>query len=299
MLRTLVAGIVAIALVAGCGSEPATPVGSGSVAPVTDGPATATASAPAASATHAASPAPTLSPASIELTVFAAASLRAVLDELIPAYEAATPGTTVTLATDSSATLAAQIEQGAPADVFLSADSAWPQRLIERGLVAGEARTFATNRPAIIVPAAHPTAVDEPADLAAAGVRIVAAGDGVPITTYAGELVAQLAALPGYPADFAAGYERNVVSREDNVTTVLTKVGLGEGDAGIVYATDAAGSAAVETIELPTEIDVTARYAGAVVGASPHQEGARTFLGWLTGPEAQAILASFGFLPPS
>ncbi len=297
MLRTLVAGIVALALVAGCASGPATPGGSGSVAPPTDAPASASASGP--SSVEPSTPAPTPSPVPIELTVFAAASLRAVLDELVPAYEAATPGTTVALATDSSATLAAQIEQGAPADVFLSADSAWPQRLIERGLVAGEARIFATNRPAIIVPATHPTAVDEPVDLAAAGVRIVAAGDGVPITTYAGELVAQLATLPGYPADFATGYTRNVVSREDNVTAVLTKVGLGEGDAGIVYATDATGSIAIETIELPAQVDVTARYAGAVVGASPHQEGARTFLGWLTGPEAQAILASFGFLPPS
>ncbi|HEV8281985.1 MAG TPA: molybdate ABC transporter substrate-binding protein [Candidatus Limnocylindrales bacterium] len=237
-------------------------------------------------------------PHAVDLTVFAAASLAGVVEDLTEAYEAASPGTTLTTSSDSSAALETQIEHGAPADVFLSADTANPKKLVDRGFSAGEAVVFATNRLTVVVPSDNPGGVASPADLARLGVKIIAAGDEVPITAYARQLVANLAKEPGYPAGFEAAYDANVVSREDNVKAVITKVEIGEGDAAIVYMTDAKASTGVRTIGVPDRANVTARYAGVVVGASADQEGARTFLAWLTGPDGQAILSSFGFLPP-
>jgi molybdate transport system substrate-binding protein len=236
---------------------------------------------------------------SIDLTIFAAASLAGVLDDLKAAYSSSHPGTTLTISTDSSAALATQIEQGAPADVFLSADTTNPQKLVSGGFSAGEAVAFAASKLAIVAPADNPAGISSPADLAKPGLKIIAAGDEVPITAYAKQLVANLATEPGYPAGFEAAYVANVVSREDNVRAVIGKIEIGEGDAAVVYATDAKASTDVTTIPVPDGANVTAKYAGIVVGASPDQEPARMFLGWLTGPDGQAVLSRFGFLPPS
>jgi molybdate transport system substrate-binding protein len=237
--------------------------------------------------------------AAVHLTIFAAASLTGVLDDVKEAYVAGHPGTTLTISTDSSAALATQIEQGAPADVFLSADTTNPQRLVSRGLSAGEAVAFASNKLAIVTPADNPAGISSPADLAKPGLKIIAAGEEVPITTYAMQLVANLAKEAGYPAGFEAAYIANVVSKEDNVKAIIGKIEIGEGDAAIVYDTDAKASNGVTIIPVPDSANVTARYAGMVVGASPDQEPARMFLGWLTGPDGQAVLSRFGFLPPS
>lgn len=235
----------------------------------------------------------------MELTIFGAASLKSALEAATSTYETAVPETTLTLSTDSSSTLATQIEQGAPADVFLSADTAQPARLVEGGFAGGGAVTFATNKLTIIVPSDNPGDVRTPADLAKPGVRIIAAGDEVPITRYARQLVDNLAGESGYPADFAAAYAANIASREDNVKAVVAKVELGEGDAGIVYVTDARASAKVTAVDVPDEANVPAAYAGIVVKASPDQIAAKAFLDWLAGPAGQSILASFGFGPPS
>jgi molybdate transport system substrate-binding protein len=200
---------------------------------------------------------------------------------------------------DSSAALETQIEQGAPADVFLAADTTNPKKLVDAGLSAGEAVVFAGNRLTIVVPSDNPGGVTKPADLGKPGLKVVAAGDEVPITTYAKQLVANIAKQPDTPAGFEAAYAANVVSKEDNVKAVIGKIELGQGDAGIVYVTDATGSTKVTTVDVPDAVNVPARYAGVVVGASTHQEPARTFLGWLTSADGQAILASFGFLPPA
>lgn len=235
----------------------------------------------------------------VELTIFGAASLKGVLEAAKQAYEAAVPGTTLTLSTDSSSTLATQIEQGAPADVFLSADTTQPARLVDDGFAAGDPTPFATNTLTIIVPPENPGDVRTPADLARPGVRIIAAGDEVPITTYAGQLVDNLAMESGYPADFAAAYAGNIASREDNVNAILAKIELGEGDAGIVYVTDARGSTKVVIVEVPEAANVPAPYAGVVVKASPNQDAAKAFLDWFAGPAGQSILASSGFQPPT
>jgi molybdate transport system substrate-binding protein len=243
-------------------------------------------------------------PATGELTIFAAASLREVIELAAVRYEAAHPGLAVIVASGSSAALATQIEQGAPADVFLSADEVNPDRIISAGLAAGPAVVFAVNEPVLAMPAENPAGLTEPADLARDGLRIVAAGRAVPITAYADLVLARLAAEPGYSPDFADRYRANVVSREDDVAVVLVKLELGEADAGFVYATDVRRSTRVATLPLPPAARVRAPVAGVVLasaasaaGAAGAADAATAFLAWLAGPQGGAILASHGFLP--
>jgi molybdate transport system substrate-binding protein len=245
---------------------------------------------------------PTVAPsapvASAAITVYGAASLKGALDKAKPAYEAANPGTMLTISTGSSAALETQIEQGAPADVFLSADTTNPKKLVDKGLAAGAAVAFAGNTLTVIVPSANPAGIRSPVDLAKPGIKIIAAGDAVPITKYATQLVANLGKDSGYADDFAADYTANIVSREDNVKAVVAKIELGEGDAAIVYVTDAKASTKVSAVDVPTTANVPATYAGVVVRASANASAAKAFLDWFAGPDGQAILAGFGFLPP-
>jgi molybdate transport system substrate-binding protein len=194
--------------------------------------------------------------------------------------------------------LRAQIEQGAPADVLLSADTTQPAALVDDGHTVGEPRIFAGNQLGIIVPSGNPAAIATPADLARPGVKIVAAGDAVPITAYATSLVANLASADGYPRDFDERYAANVVSREDDVGAVVAKIELGEGDAAIVYRTDAVASDSIATVEIPPEANVIASYAAVIIAGTPHADAATAFLDWLIGPAGQAVLARRGFSAP-
>lgn len=277
---SLVTGLVLV--VAAC-SAAATP------AP-TPGPA----ATPAASATPAGTPAVTAPPAS--LTVYAAASLTDASARIKTRYERDNPGTTLTFSLDSSTALETRIEQGAPADILLSADTTNPQRLVDRGLADGNVIVFAGNLLTIVVPAANPARLADPGDLARTGVKIIACGDSVPCGRYGAMLVANLAGQTGYPADFAARYAANIVSKESSVTSVLTKVELGEGDAGIVYVTDARGSSKVKSIQVPDGANVQAGYGGVIVKASKHLGAARAFMAWLSGEGGSAVLAELGFL---
>lgn len=285
MKPRIVLGVFAIIALAAC-------TGSGS------SPSSTAPTAPSSSAgVTSASAAPPAQP--VQLTIFAGASLANALEQARAAYEAAHPGTTLTISPDSSAALRTQIEQGAPADVFLSADTTNAQMLVDGGVADGEAVVFAGNKLTIITPTDNPGGLTGPFDLAMDGILVVAAGDEVPITKYATQLVENLAAEAGAPADFAAAAAANVASREDNVAVVRTKIELGEGDAAIVYVTDAAASDQVATIDVPDSANVRASYAGVVVKASPNLAAAHAFLDWLAGPDGQAVLAEFGFLPPA
>jgi molybdate transport system substrate-binding protein len=276
-VKRIVGSLVIAALIAGCTS------------PSSPNPST-TPTSKASSASNA---------GTIELTIYGASSLKGALDAVKTAYATVAPGVTLTIAADASSTLRTQIEQGAPADVFLSADQSNPKALVDGGLADGTAIDFAGNLLTVIVPTANPAGIATPADLAKAGTKVIAAGADVPITKYATQVVTKLATQPGYPAGFVAGYDANVVSKEDNVKAVVAKVELGEGDAAIVYVTDAKASTKVKTIEIPAAANVPATYAGLVVKASPHAAAAHAFLTWLAGPDGQKVLAGFGFLPTS
>ncbi len=245
---------------------------------------------PAAASPAASLVPPTSGPAipATELTVFGAASLRGAFESFVPALAAAT-GITPIYSFDASSALRAQIEQGAPADVFAAADTANVTTLLEAGL-ATDPVAFACNQLTIIVPAGNPAGITSAADLGRPGAKVIAAGEEVPITRYATQLVQDLGIADAYAA--------NIVSREDNVAAVRSRIELGEGDAGIVYLTDAIASGdLVAQVPVPAEANVPATYAAAIVVVTDQPAESSAFLAWLTGPEGQGALASFGFLP--
>ncbi len=252
---------------------------------------------PSGSTADSAAPSAAASAEAVELTILGAASLQDALDEIEVVYEAAVPGADLVIATDSSAALRTQIEEGAPADVFLAADTSNPDTLVEAGLGV-ETVEYAGNSVALVVPLENPAGIQTPADLATEGVQIIAAGPEVPITSYVADVVAYLADIPGYPSFFADAYAANVVSEEDNVRGVLTKIELGEGEAGFVYQTDAQSSPEVLAIGIPEEANTHAIYGGCVIADSDHLEAAEAFMAWVAGADGQAILAEFGFAEP-
>lgn len=270
-------------------------------------PATSSAPATSASAAPPCAPLPTLPPAGspaaspaalAPITVFAAASLTNPFSTMSQAWATQHPGSTLTLSFGSSAALRTQIEQAAPADVFVSADTRNPQALIDACLAPAPITQFASNHLVIVVPKDDPAGITAATDLAKPGVRIVAAGDDVPITKYAEQVVANLAAAPGAAPGFADAYHANIVSREDDVAHVLAKIEIGEGDAALVYSSDAVTSDQVTAIALPEDVNVVASYGAVEVGSTTQAPTAQAFLAYLQDPEAQAILAQAGFLPP-
>lgn len=232
----------------------------------------------------------------VELTIFGAASLRGAFVAIEHESPLLFPGWDLTVTTDSSTTLATQIELGAQADVFLSADTENPRRLVAGGQAEGPPVAFATNAVVIVVAEANPLGI-EARDLARPGLRILAAGPDVPITRYANQLVENLARLPGYPPDFVASYHANIVSQEENVAAVMAKMELGVADAAIVYESDA-GQSILQRVEVPDAVAVRATYEGVVLRSARHPEAARRFLQWLVGPVGQEMLASSAFGPP-
>ena len=213
------------------------------------------------------------SEAAVELEIYGAASLKGALDAAKPVYEASHPGVTLVMSIDASSALKTKIEQGSPASVFLSADTTNPQKLVDKGLTTGPPVDFAKNILTVIVPIANPAKIKTPVDLAKPAVKIIAAGDAVPITKYTNMLVANLAKQPGYPANYVAAYNSNVVLKEDNVKAIVAKLEPGVGDAGIAYVTDAKASTKVATVDVPPSANVVATYAGVVSKGIAEHDG--------------------------
>lgn len=218
------------------------------------------------------------------LTVFAAASLKATFTKLAAEFEAANPGTKVALSFAGSSDLVTQISQGAPADVFASADTKNMAKLADAGLLDGTAANFATNVLAIAVPPANPASIASFADLARPGVRVVVCAGQVPCG-------AATAAV-----EKATGVTLNPVSEESSVTDVLGKVTSGEADAGVVYVTDVktAGDK-VKGIPFAEADQAVNTYPIATVGSSKNKELAAAFVALVTGAEGKKVLGDAGF----
>ena len=250
------------------------------------------AAAVSAAATGCAAPAPAGQSASAggsgkTLTVFAAASLKAPFTKLAEQFEAGRPGTKVALSFAGSSDLVTQISQGAPADVFASADTKNMAKLADAGLLDGAPANFATNVLAIAVPPANPASIASFADLARPGVRVVVCAAQVPC----GAATAVV--------EKATGVTLKPVSEESSVTDVLGKVTSGEADAGLVYVTDvkAAGDK-VKGISFAEAAKAVNTYPIATVGSSGNKELAAAFTALVTGTEGQKILADAGFGTP-
>jgi molybdate transport system substrate-binding protein len=190
---------------------------------------------------------------------------------------------------DSSAVLATQILEGAPADVFASAATGPMDDVVGAGAATGDPAVFATNVLVVIVPVDNPAGIEDPADLAVEGIDVVLAAEEVP----AGRYARQYFEMQG----IAAAVEANVVSNEENVRGVLERVALGEADAGVVYVTDARTNADVQIIPIPEEDNVIATYPIVRLAAGPNQAGAGAFLEFVLSSGGQHILAEHGFGP--
>jgi len=234
------------------------------------------------------------------LDVFAAASLVDVFGELGRRFEAAQPGAQVAFNFAGSQQLRVQLEQGASADVFASANRREMDAAIGASLVvSGTPRVFAHGHLVAIIPAANPGHVSTLADLARPGLKLVVTDRAVPAGQYTLEMLHAASRDPAFGADFADRVLANVVSREDNVKSVVAKVRLGEADAGIVYTTDAAGAAAADlkTLPIPDRLNPIADYPIAVLARARQPELARQFVAFVLSAEGQRVLAGFGFIP--
>ena len=233
------------------------------------------------------------------LTVFAAASLTDAFNQLADTLRHRQPDLRIDINFAGSQALAMQIEQGAAADVFASADDRWMTHVHDSGFVAGEVRTFVRNRLVVIVPKSNPARITSLQDLARYGVKLVLAGDAVPAGRYARTMIDDLAHQPGYSADFGQRVLRNVVSNEENVKAVVAKVQLGEADAGVVYISDVtpAVSRFVTRLAIPVAAGVAASYPIAIMRRAPNPIAARAFVDLVLSPTGQAVLARNGFVP--
>ncbi|GAA3544713.1 molybdate ABC transporter substrate-binding protein [Nocardioides daeguensis] len=221
------------------------------------------------------------------LTVFAAASLTKTFEELERQFEDAHPDVDVKLSFGGSSDLAAQIAEGAEADVFASADTATMDTLVAAQLTVGEPAEFATNTLMIAVPPGNPAGIEQLADLTKKAVRLVLCQPEVPCGRAALQ-VADVAAL-----------ELTPVSEEESVSGVLTKVENGEADAGLVYVTDvAAAGDDLEGVDFPEAADVVNHYPIVAVQDAEHAELARQWIDLVLG-KGQQVLRKAGFGAPT
>lgn len=222
-----------------------------------------------------------------DIVVFAASSLTGAFKEIGDAFTAANPGTKVTFNFAASSDLVTQIDQGAPVDVFASADKKNMTKLTDKSEIAGEPTVFATNLLQILVGAGNPKGITGVADLAQQDLIVVTCDPAVPCGKYATQLFTN------------AGVTVTPKSLEQNVKAVVTKVTSGEADAGIVYITDvlAAGDKAAG-VDIPADVNVKAEYPIGVTATAPNAAGAKAFADFVISPDGQKILASFGFGAP-
>jgi molybdate transport system substrate-binding protein len=261
-------------------------------------------SAPAPSPAPAATtPAPAAQQA---LVVFAAASLRDAFGSLKTEFVKSHAGLEVTFNFAGTNDLRAQLEHGAAVDVFASADKKNMNELEAASRVTKPA-VFARNEPVIVVAKEKASVVKSLADLPKLDKLVIGAPD-VPIGRYTKQILENAAkadptkgdAFKGLGAEFAANFEKKVASRELDVRQVLTKVTLGEADAGIVYRTDAnSAKDKLAVVSIPAELNVIAEYPIAVVSAAPHPAPAGEWLQFVLSPAGQELLGKAGFLPPA
>jgi molybdate transport system substrate-binding protein len=214
-----------------------------------------------------------------QITVYAAASLTDVFPKIDSSQRYSFGG---------SNTLAAQIQQGAPADVFASANMTLPQQVAQKGLCSKPA-VFTRNTLVLIVPKANPAGIRSVYDLRKSGIKLVVAGPGVPVGSYTLQILRNMN---------LSSVLSNVVSRETDVREVLAKVALGEADAGLVYSTDAKTvPARVTVLKLPAWAQPKVQYGICIVSASKHKADARAFVKKVLSKAGQAKLRAAGFLP--
>ncbi|WP_137147721.1 molybdate ABC transporter substrate-binding protein [Mycolicibacterium sp. CR10] len=259
-MRSIV-GIAAVlsiaALVAGCSSSPTEPAS------------------------------PTSTAIAGNVTAFAAASLKSTFTDLGAQFEKDNPGTKVTFNFAGSSDLVAQLTQGAPADVFASADTNNMTKAVDAGVVTGEPVNFATNALTIVTPPGNPKGVASFADLAKPGTQVVVCAPQVPCGSAAKKV------------EKATGVTLTPVSEESAVTDVLGKITSGQADAGLVYVTDAKGAGEkVTAIPFPESSGAVNSYPIAVLEGSTNPAAAQKFTDLVISAQGREVLAAAGFAAP-
>jgi molybdate transport system substrate-binding protein len=232
------------------------------------------------------------------LVVFAASSLSDAFTEVATAFQAEHPDVEILFNFGSSATLATQLSEGAPADVFASANNSQMNAARDAGRITGSPQTFVKNRLVLIVPIDNPANIQSLQDLDNEGVQLVVAAEGVPVRDYTNTMLERLAADPLYGEAYRGAVVANIVSEEDNVRQVAAKVALGEADAGIVYVSDVTPDIAeqVIAISIPDSLNTIATYPIAVTNNSAHPELAQAFVDFVLSDAGQDILVSWNFI---
>lgn len=242
---------------------------------------------------------PTPNTQSSKLTVFAAASLTDAFNEIGRSYQANHTDANITFNFDGSQILRTQIEQGANADIFASANMKQMNALKDQGLMENSSITvFTKNKLAIIIPAANPANITNLSDLARPGLKLVIGTKDVPCGDYTIQMLNKTANLTVFGANFKNRTLPNVVSQEPNVNGIVTKVALGEADAGIVYISDVPMQYKdkVQTISIPDSVNVLAQYPIGIVSSSNNAQQAQSFIDLVTSSTGQAILQKYGFI---
>ena len=225
------------------------------------------------------------------LFIFAASSLTDAFQELERDFERAHPDLDVVLNLAGSQILRVQIERGAPADVFASANEDHMTRLVNAGRVQTP-RSFAHNRLVVVVPESNPAGLKNFEALSQTE-RVVLGTENVPIGLYTRQMLAL--ATSRYGASFLQDTLTHVVSEESNVRLILAKVKLGEANAAVVYRTDALSTRDVHLIEIPSDLNVTATYTQGLVEDGKNPEAAREWMRYVQSPEGERVLARHGF----
>lgn len=232
------------------------------------------------------------------LTIFAAASLTDAFEEIAEKYESENSDVQIELNFAGSSTLAAQIIEGAPADIFASANLQQMEVIQDSGDISTEPIIFATNRLIVIVPADNPADIQSLQDLANNEVLLVVAAQSVPVREYTDLMLDRLAANDDYGASYRQAVLNNIVSEESNVRQISAKVALGEADAGIVYASDVTPDIAdkVLTIPIPDEYNTIATYPIAIISHSDQSQLAQDFVDFVLSDTGQDTLAKWNFI---
>jgi molybdate transport system substrate-binding protein len=234
-----------------------------------------------------------------QLVVFAAASLTDVFRALKPTFEAANPGVSLALSFGASSTLATQLGQGAPADLFASADEKQLDSVRKAGRVEGDVVIFARNQLVLIVPKENPAKITSLADLAKPGVKLILAAKNVPIRAYTDLMLEKLLTQNGFGDAYQKALLANRISEEPTVRSIAAKVALGEADAGIVYRSDVTPelSKSVILIAIPVTANVNIQYPIAQIQGGIHPELARAFIDLLVSQEGQSVFKAWNFIP--
>jgi molybdate transport system substrate-binding protein len=237
----------------------------------------------------------------VTLTVYAASSLTESFNLIKTQYHAAHPNVNITYNFNGSQALVQQLQNGASADIFASADQANMQKALSGGVVTDKGQIFARNKLTVIVPINNPANVTSLKDLAKKGLKLDVAAPAVPVGKYAGQILDNLGKSPAYGPAYESAVKANEVSQEENVKAVVSKVQLGEADAGIVYLTDVtpAESSKVKMIDIPDNFNVIAQYPIAVTKNAAHPQDAQAFVQYILSPDGQAVLLKYHFISPS